>query len=442
MKISVIGTGYVGLVAGTCFAESGNDVICVDIDRKKVQSLKKGIATIYEPGLEEMMVGNIREKRLSFTTNLVEAVRRSEIIFLALPTPQSEDGSADLHHVLGVAKQIGKCINGYKVIVNKSTVPVGTADKVTEIIRKETRIEFDVVSNPEFLKEGNAVNDFMKPDRVVIGSSSKRAIEIMQQAYSSFVRTGKPIIIMDVRSSELTKYAANSFLATKISYMNEIANLCELVGADVEMVRKGIGSDQRIGPHFLFAGVGYGGSCFPKDVSALAKTSKEYKYGFRVLNAVQDVNKDQPKLFFQKVDKYFKGNLKGKSIAVWGLSFKPQTDDMREAPALAIIDGLLKKGAKVHVYDPVAMNEAKKRLGKKVKYFSNNYSALKGVSALIVVTEWNEFRTPDFHRMKSLMKENVIFDGRNIYDPKSFKELGFTYFCVGRGGVNGGSRNS
>jgi UDPglucose 6-dehydrogenase len=442
MKISVVGSGYVGLVAGTCFAESGNDVICVDIDPKKVQSLQKGVATIYEPGLEEMMRVNIREKRLSFTTDLKEAVIKSEIIFLALPTPQSEDGSADLQHVLKVAKQIGKYINCYKVIVNKSTVPVGTADKVGEIIRKETDIEFDVVSNPEFLKEGNAINDFMKPDRIVVGSSSKRASDLMQQAYSSFVRTGKPIIIMDIRSSELTKYAANSFLAAKISFMNEIANLCEIVGADVEMVRKGIGSDTRIGQQFLFAGLGYGGSCFPKDVAALEKTSKEHNYDFRIVTTVQKVNKDQPKIFLEKIDKYFKGKLKGKSIAIWGLAFKPNTDDMREAPALTIIQGLLKKGAKVHVHDPIAMQEAKKRLGSKVIYHTNNYDALKGVSALVVVTEWNEYRTPDFARMKTLMKEKVIFDGRNIYDPNSFAQLGFAYFSIGRKDINGNSKNS
>ncbi|MFI5250979.1 MAG: UDP-glucose dehydrogenase family protein [Bacteroidota bacterium] len=432
MKISVIGTGYVGLVAGTCLAESGNDVMCVDIDRAKVRMLQRGVATIYEPGLTEMMTVNIREERLKFTTNLENAVTRSEIIFLALPTPQSEDGSADLRHVLEASKQIGKYFNGYKVIVNKSTVPVGTADRVRDIVKNETDVEFDVVSNPEFLKEGNAINDFMKPDRIVIGSSSDRATEIMRQIYAPFVRTGNPIIIMDVRSSELTKYAANSFLAAKISFMNEIANLCERVGANADFVRKGIGSDPRIGSQFLFPGVGYGGSCFPKDVAALEKTSKDFRYDFRILNAVQRVNENQPNLFINKIEKYFKGKLKGKLIAVWGLAFKPKTDDLREAPSIKIIEGLLKKGAKVHVHDPIALHEAKKRLGDRVVYHTSNYGALKGVSALVVVTEWNEFRTPDFNRMKSLMKEKVIFDGRNIYDPKIFKALGFEYFSVGR----------
>ncbi len=432
MKISVIGTGYVGLVVGTCLAESGNDVICVDIDVKKVNTLKKGKSTIFEMGLEEYLKKNVTEKRLTFTTNLAEAVKKTEVIFLALPTPQSEDGSADLRHVLDAAKEIGKNINGYKVLVDKSTVPVGTADKVRAIVAKETDHEFDVVSNPEFLKEGNAVNDFMKPDRIVVGSRSPRAIKMMQDLFGPFVRTGNPVIIMDERSAEMTKYAANSFLATKISFMNEIANLCERVGADVDMVRKGIGTDSRVGSQFLFAGVGYGGSCFPKDVSALVKTASDYKYQFRVLKEVQEVNKRQRKLFAEKILKYFGGNLKKKKIAVWGLSFKPNTDDMREAPSISIIQELLKHGATIHVHDPIAIEVAKKTLGKSVTYFKNNYQAVKGVDALVVVTEWNEFRRPDFNRMKSLMKEHVIFDGRNIYDPAILQDLGFKYFSVGR----------
>jgi UDPglucose 6-dehydrogenase len=437
MKISVIGTGYVGLVVGTCFAEGGNDIICVDNNPKKIEMLRKGISPIYEPGLQEMMRANIKEKRLIFTMDLEDAVRKTDVVFLALPTPQSEDGSADLKHVVAVAKQIGKCLNGYKVIVNKSTVPVGTCDRVREIIGKETDLEFDVISNPEFLKEGNAVNDFMKPDRVVVGSSSEKATAVMQDLYSPFVRTGNPVIVMDERSSELTKYAANSFLATKISFMNEIANLCERVGADVDMVRKGIGSDPRVGPQFLFPGVGYGGSCFPKDVAALEKTSIEYRYEFKVLHAVQKVNRDQRAVFCEKISRHFKGNLKGKTIAVWGLAFKPKTDDMREAPSITIVNDLLKHGAKVNVHDPIANEEAKRHFGKKVKYFENNYAALKGASALAVITEWGEFRRPDFAKMKSMMKEPVIFDGRNIYDPKKFTELGFTYYSIGRGIVDG-----
>ncbi len=432
MKISVIGTGYVGLVAGTCLAESGNDVLCVDIDIKKVRTLQQGKSTIFELGLEEYLKKNVVEKRLKFTTSIAEGVKHSEVIFLALPTPQSEDGSADLRHVLEAAKEIGKNINGYKVIVDKSTVPVGTADKVHEVISKETAHEFDVVSNPEFLKEGSAVNDFMKPDRIVIGSRSQRAIKIMQDLFAPFVRTGNPIIIMDERSAEMTKYAANSFLATKISFMNEIANLCEKVGADVDFVRKGIGTDPRVGSQFLFAGVGYGGSCFPKDVSALVKTSTDYKYDFKILKEVQEVNKSQRKRFASKIIKHFGGNLKGKKIAVWGLSFKPNTDDMREAPSLVVIHELLKHNATVHVHDPIAIETAKHVLKNSVKYFKNNYDALKGADALVIVTEWNEFRRPDFSRMKSLMKQQVIFDGRNIYDPAILSEMGFKYFSIGR----------
>lgn len=433
MKISVIGTGYVGLVVGTCFAETGNDVICVDIDEKKIKMLRKGDSPIYEPGLEELLKKNIHEKRLTFTTDIQDAIEKAEVIFLSLPTPPTENGSADLRHVIAVAEKIAKYINGYKVIVNKSTVPVGTADKVRAVIAKTAKHEFDVVSNPEFLKEGAAVNDFLKPDRIVVGSRSPRAIGVMQDLFGPFVRTGNPIIIMDERSSELTKYAANAFLATKISFMNEIANLCERVGADVDMVRKGIGTDPRIGLQFLFPGTGYGGSCFPKDVSALAKTSEEYDYDFKILNSVEWVNKQQRILFAKKITSYFKNKLKGKQVTVWGLSFKPNTDDMREAPSVSIIKELLKHDAVVHAHDPVANEEAKKHLGTSIKYFDNNYDALKGADALVVVTEWNEFRRPDFEKMKSLMRGHVIFDGRNIYNPQILEEKGFEYFGIGRG---------
>ena len=438
MKLSVIGTGYVGLVVGTCFAESGNDVICVDNDERKLKMLKKGESPIYEPGLTDLLKKNISEKRLTFTGDLEMAVKKTDIIFLALPTPQAEDGSADLQHVLAVSKKIGKHMNSYKVIVNKSTVPVGTADKVREIVASQTKQEFDVVSNPEFLKEGAAVNDFMKPDRIVIGSRSPKALAIMQDLYAPFVRTGNPLILMDERSSELTKYAANSFLATKVSFMNEVANLCERVGADVDMVRKGMGTDARIGLQFLFAGVGYGGSCFPKDVSALLNTSRSHKYPFRILDAVEAVNHLQKLVIVEKVKSHFGDRLKGCHIALWGLSFKPNTDDIREAPSLTIIEALLKEGAKLQVHDPVAMEETKRRIGNVVKYFDNNYDALKGAEALIVVTEWNEFRRPDFDRMKTLLKTPVIFDGRNIYDPKIMREKGYTYYGIGRNGNNTG----
>lgn len=433
MKIGVIGTGYVGLVVGTCFAETGNDVVCVDINKKKVQTLRKGKTPIYEPGLEQLLRKNLHEKRLSFTTDIVRAIRNSEIIFLSLPTPPTESGSADLQHVLAVAEVIGRVMNGYKVIVNKSTVPVGTADKVRDTIAEYTTEEFDVISNPEFLKEGAAVNDFLKPDRIVIGSRSQRAIALMQDLYAPFIRTGNPVILMDERSAELTKYAANAFLATKISFMNEVANLCERVGADVDMVRKGIGTDDRIGLQFLFAGAGYGGSCFPKDVSALERTAHEFKYDFRILHAVQSVNRQQRVLLAKRISQYFRGRLRGKVVAVWGLSFKPNTDDMREAPSVAIIRQLLLKGAKIHVHDPVANAEAKKYLGSRVKYFENNYDALKGADALLVVTEWNEFRRPDFDKVKSLMRGAVIFDGRNIYNPEILRAKGFDYFGIGRG---------
>jgi UDPglucose 6-dehydrogenase len=433
MKLSVIGAGYVGLVAATCFAESGNNVICVDIDDKKIRLLRKGECPIYEPGLSDYLTKNISEKRLTFTTDIAHAVETSEVIFLALPTPQSEDGSADLQHVLKVAKEIGKAMNGYKIIVNKSTVPVGTSDRVREVLAKETTHEFDVVSNPEFLKEGAAVNDFMKPDRVVIGSRSQKALAIMQDLYAPFVRTGNPLIVMDERSAELTKYASNSFLATKISFMNEIAGLCERVGADIDLIRTGLGTDPRIGPQFLFAGIGYGGSCFPKDVAALIKSAHDFGHPLHVLKAVEDVNKRQKQLIVEKVRKHFKNQLQGKTLAVWGLSFKPNTDDTREAPSLTVIELLLKDGVTLKVYDPEAMQEMKKRIGSVVRYMDNNYEALKGAEALLLLTEWNEFRRPDFDRMKSLMKSAVVFDGRNIYNAKLMREKGFVYYGIGRG---------
>ena len=432
MKLSVIGTGYVGLVVGTCFAESGNDVICVDVDERKLKKLRKGESTIFEPGLTEFLKKNLHEKRLAFTSDLEAAVQKSDVIFLALPTPQAEDGSADLQHVVEVAKRVGKCMNGYKVIVNKSTVPVGTGDRVREIVSEETKHPFDVVSNPEFLKEGAAVNDFMKPDRVVIGTDSPQALAVMQDLYGPFVRTGNPMLVMDVRSSELTKYASNSFLATKISFMNEIANLCERVGADVDLVRKGMGTDPRIGMQFLFAGVGYGGSCFPKDVAALLNTGKANEYNLEILNAVESVNRRQKLVVVDKIKKHFGSRLKGKTIALWGLAFKPNTDDMREAPSQTIIEALLREGASVRGFDPAAMEEAKRRLGKRIKFYKGNYEALKDADALVVLTEWNEFRRPDFARIKSLLKEPVIFDGRNIYDPKVMKEKGFVYYGIGR----------
>ncbi|HUI66572.1 MAG TPA: UDP-glucose/GDP-mannose dehydrogenase family protein [Bacteroidota bacterium] len=434
MKISVIGTGYVGLVVGTCFAESGNDVICVDNDERKLRMLKKGESPIFEPGLTDLLKKNISDERIVFTDNLEKAVKSTDIIFLALPTPQSEDGSADLQHVLAVAKQIGKAMNGYKVIVNKSTVPVGTADKVKEIVRKETRQEFDVVSNPEFLKEGAAVNDFMKPDRIVVGTRSAKALALMEDLYAPFIRTGNPLIVMDERSSELTKYAANSFLATKVSFMNEIANLCETVGADVDFVRKGMGTDARIGPQFLFAGIGYGGSCFPKDVAALLNTSKSYGHELRILDAVEEANRRQKEIVVEKIKKHFQGKVKGLTVTLWGLSFKPNTDDVREAPALTIIAALQKLGVTIRAHDPAAMEEMKRKIGNGIRYYDNNYEALKGADALVVVTEWNDFRRPDFDRMKSLMKQPIIFDGRNIYDPKVMAERGFVYYGIGRTG--------
>jgi UDPglucose 6-dehydrogenase len=432
MKITVVGTGYVGLVTGTCFAETGNTVTCVDIDSRKLEMLSNGQITIYEPGLEKLFIRNLREERLHFTTNLQEGVKEAEIIFLALPTPPGEDGSADLKYILGVAEELGKIFTDYKVIVDKSTVPVGTAEKVRAAVAKNYSGEFDVVSNPEFLREGVAVDDFMKPDRVVIGTDSERARKVMNELYAPFLRSGNPVLFMDERSAELTKYAANSFLATKISFMNEIAQLCERMEADVDMVRKGIGSDERIGRRFLFPGIGYGGSCFPKDVQALVKSSKEVGYEFKILNAVMDVNAKQKLHLVPKIKKYFKDNIKGKKFAIWGLAFKPNTDDIREAPAFEIIEALLKEGATVAAYDPEAMNNSKKVLGDRISFVENQYECLHDADALIIATEWNEFRTPDFLKIVSSLKNKAIFDGRNLFDRSAIKQLGFHYESVGR----------
>jgi UDPglucose 6-dehydrogenase len=432
MKIAVIGTGYVGLVTGTCFAETGNDVVCVDIDAGKVQKLSNGQITIYEPGLEKLFLRNLKEERLRFTTKLEDGIREAQIIFLALPTPPGEDGSADLKYILGVADHLGKILKDYKVIVDKSTVPVGTAEKVHAAVAKNYKGEFDVVSNPEFLREGVAVDDFMKPDRVVIGTSSDRARKVMNDLYSPYVRQGNPIIFMDERSAELTKYAANSFLATKITFMNEIAQLCERLGADVDMVRRGIGSDERIGKRFLFPGIGYGGSCFPKDVQALVKSSQEVSYDFRILDAVMDVNEKQKLHLVPKIRRFFQNNLRGKHFALWGLAFKPNTDDIREAPALYMIEALIKEGATVSVFDPEAMNNVRNLIGNKVTYVESQYDALEGADALIIATEWNEFRTPNFLKIVTSLKNKVIFDGRNLFDIAAIRELGFYYESVGR----------
>jgi UDPglucose 6-dehydrogenase len=432
VKIAVVGTGYVGLVTGTCFAETGNKVTCVDIDKSKVEKLSAGQITIYEPGLEKIFLRNIKEERLKFTTQLEEAIEDAEIIFLALPTPPGADGSADLKYVLGVADHLGKILKGYKVIVNKSTVPVGTADKVSVAIAKNYSGEYDVVSNPEFLREGVAVDDFMKPDRVVVGTRSERAKKLMSDLYAPFVRQGNPVIFMDERSSELTKYAANSFLATKISFMNEIAQLCERMGADVDMVRSGIGSDERIGKRFLFPGIGYGGSCFPKDVQALIMSSDEVNYAFEILKAVEKVNANQKLHLVEKIKAYYNGNLQGKQIALWGLAFKPNTDDIREAPALSIIDALTALGATITAYDPEAMPNVKAQIGDKINYAENQYQALVGADALIIATEWSEFRTPDFKLMDKEIKHKIIFDGRNLFDVTSMKELGYYYESIGR----------
>jgi UDPglucose 6-dehydrogenase len=442
MKVAVIGTGYVGLVGGTCFAESGNEVLCVDNNQDKLAKLRSGKITIYEPGLEALFERNTKEGRLHFTDSIAEAVAFAEIIFLALPTPPMEDGSADLQYVLAVATEIGKLLQDYRVIVNKSTVPVGTADRVREAIAQHSTAEFDVVSNPEFLREGAAVNDFMKPDRVVVGTRSERARKLMDKLYKPFVMSGNPVIFMDERSSELTKYAANSMLATKISFMNEIANLCERVGADVDMVRRGIGSDARIGKLFLFAGVGYGGSCFPKDVSALYKTSRAYDYDFKILRSVMDVNALQKHVIVEKVENYFGSDLSGKCFGIWGLAFKPNTDDIREAPALTIIEELLQRGATVKAFDPEAMEQVKDYTKFGDVLVDNMYKAVDGADALLVVTEWNEFRTPDFDRIKSLLKAPIIFDGRNIYPLDQMAELGYYYNSIGRGVVNALPSNS
>jgi UDPglucose 6-dehydrogenase len=435
MKIAVVGTGYVGLVTGTCFAETGNDVVCIDIDRTKVDKLLQGQITIYEPGLEKLFLRNLKEGRLHFTTNLAEGVADATVVFLALPTPPGEDGSADLKYILGVSTDLGKILTDYKVIVDKSTVPVGTAEKVRAAIAENYSGEFDVVSNPEFLREGVAVEDFMKPDRVVIGATNERARKVMSELYGPFVRSGNPLIFMDERSAELTKYAANSFLATKISFMNEIAQLCERLGADVDMVRLGIGSDERIGKRFLFPGIGYGGSCFPKDVQALVKSSREVAYDFRILNAVMDVNEKQKLHLIPKIKRFFDGNLKGRHFALWGLAFKPNTDDIREAPALYMIEALRWEGATVTVYDPEAMGNVHNLIGDKVNYAENQYEALDDADALIIATEWNEFRTPDFLKIVKKLKNKAIFDGRNLFDVSAIRDLGFHYESIGRSTV-------
>jgi len=435
MRIAVVGTGYVGLVVGACFAETGNQVVCVDKDAAKVRGLRRGKIPIFEPGLEEIVKRNVAEKRLSFALDLKAAVRKSEIIFIAVGTPMGEDGSADLQHVLGAAREIAQAMNGYKVIVDKSTVPVGTSELVREAIRRETTHPFSVVSNPEFLKQGAAVDDFLNPDRVVLGTTDQKSADLMVELYRPFTRTGAPIMVMDCPSAELCKYAANAMLATRISFMNEIANVCELFGADVDMVRQAVATDRRIGASFLFPGVGYGGSCFPKDVQAIVKFSADKKYRFRVLEAVEAVNKTQKQRLLLKLDAAFgKGPkaLAGKTIAVWGLAFKPRTDDMREAPAIPIVEGLLARGAQVQAYDPEAMDVARGIFGSSIAYASNAYQVLVGADALLIVTEWNEFREPDFTRMKKAMKQPLIFDGRNLYQPKAVRGLGFTYHSIGR----------
>ncbi len=431
MKISVIGTGYVGLVTGTCFAETGNTVVCVDVDSEKVAKLAAGKITIYEPGLDVLFERNIRQGRLSFTTRLKEGIAGAQIIFLALPTPPGEDGSADLKYVLGVAGQLGELLESYTVIIDKSTVPVGTAEKVTARIKEKAKVELDVVSNPEFLREGVAVEDFMKPDRVVIGTSSDRARKLMEALYAPFVRQGNPIIFMDERSAELTKYAANAFLATKITFMNEIANLCEKLGADVDAVRRGVGTDSRIGKRFLFPGIGYGGSCFPKDVQALARTSEGNSYDFRILKAVMEVNAKQKIRLIPQIKEHF-GDLHGKVIGFWGLSFKPHTDDIREAPALFNIEELLAAGAIIRAHDPEAMENLKKILGSKISYHNTPYEAATGADAIFIATEWPEFRAPDFAKLAAVMRSKVIFDGRNLYELRDMKDQGFTYISIGR----------
>jgi UDPglucose 6-dehydrogenase len=436
MRIAIVGTGYVGLVTGTCFSDVGIEVVCIDINQEKIENLKKGILPIYEPGLEEMVLRNYEKGRLQFSTKVAESIQDADVAFIAVGTPPGEDGSADLKYVLAVATEIGRSMNQHIVVVTKSTVPVGTAKKVRDAIEaaqaeRGVNIEFDVASNPEFLKEGAAIEDFLKPDRIVVGVASKRAEDIMRRLYKPFVLNGHPIIFMDIPSAEMTKYAANAMLATKISFMNDIANLCEIMGADVNMVRKGIGSDPRIGNKFIYPGIGYGGSCFPKDVKALAKTAIENGYKMRILEAVEDVNNDQKSVLFNKVMKHFNGDIAGKTFGIWGLSFKPKTDDMREAPSLVIIENLLKHGAKVNVYDPVAMHETEKELGNKVEYCKDPYDALIDADAMLLITEWSEFRFPNFKVMARLLKHKVIFDGRNVYDPSEMKDLGYSYYCIG-----------
>jgi UDPglucose 6-dehydrogenase len=436
MKITVVGTGYVGLVTGTCFAEVGIDVHCVDIDKNKIDNLNKGIIPIYEPGLEEMVARNVEKKRLFFTTNLGETIKDCQVIFSAVGTPPDEDGSADLKYVLDVAREVGENMQDYVLIVTKSTVPVGTAEKVRKTVKdalakRGLDIPFDVASNPEFLKEGAAIDDFMKPDRIVVGVDSERAEELMKKLYKPFTMNGHPVIFMDIVSAEMTKYAANSMLATKISFMNDIANLCEIVGADINMVRKGIGSDRRIGKYFIYPGTGYGGSCFPKDVKALIKTAKGYGYNLRVLTAVEDVNEDQKSILIRKMNTYFNYDLKGKTIAIWGLSFKPNTDDMREAPSRVIIAKLLEAGAKVRAYDPVSLHEAERIFNDSIEFAKDQYDALVDADALVIVTEWSEFKFPNFRVIKKLLKNPAVFDGRNIYDAKEMKNEGFDYFCIG-----------
>jgi UDPglucose 6-dehydrogenase len=437
MKIAVVGTGYVGLVTGTCFAETGNQVTCVDIDEAKVEKLRKGVIPIYEPGLDVLFHRNVAEDRLKFTTNLAEGIKDSNIIFLALPTPPGEDGSADLKYVLKVAHDLGPLLEEYTVVIDKSTVPVGTAEKVRDAIAKNAKVEFDVVSNPEFLREGVAVEDFMKPDRVVIGTESEKAKALMSKLYAPLVRQGNPVIFMDERSAEMTKYAANAFLATKITFMNEIANLCEKVGANVDAIRQGIGSDSRIGKRFLFAGIGYGGSCFPKDVQALAKTSSDFDYDFKILQSVMDVNQHQKTKLLPMLKEYFDYDLKGKTIAVWGLAFKPYTDDIREAPALENIQALLEEGVHIRAYDPEAMDNVRRYLGDHadVLFTHTSYDALKNADALLIMTEWPLFRTPDFEKMSTLLKNKVIFDGRNLFEVEQMAELGYTYVSIGRRAV-------
>ncbi len=436
MKISVVGTGYVGLVTGTCFAEVGLDVTCIDVDKKKIDELNNNDIAIYEPGLEDMVVRNREKGRLHFTTDLSASLKDCEVIFIAVGTPPDEDGSADLKYVLEVAKQIGRSITDYILVVTKSTVPVGTSEKVRdavqyELVQRKADIPFDVASNPEFLKEGAAVNDFLRPDRIVIGTDSERANSIMQRLYKPFTLNGHPLIFMDITSSELTKYAANAFLATKISFMNDIANLCEIVGANINLIRKGIGSDTRIGNKFIYPGTGYGGSCFPKDIQALIRTASENKYNMEILKAVEEVNNRQKSVLIRKMEQFYKKDLKDKKVAIWGLSFKPQTDDIREAPSLVIINKLLLAGAIVKVYDPAAMQEVEKIYGNQIIYAFDQFDALSEADCLVIPTEWSEFRVPDFSEMKRMMKNLVIFDGRNIYDPKEMKEQGFTYYCIG-----------